>query len=378
LQRYHEVKGLAFADPASESRKVELSGPSVCAAIEVFGEPRSKVEAAVWSLLSRIPYRSAKFEDGDFRKRLREIVTAESFDLVWVHFLNMLPFLRDSAVRKKLREATVVLDQHNDMERFWAPNRSHGNYLKRLWAQWNIRQVRDLREKALHLCDVILSVSEEDAQKTREVAPSDVPVWAVPNGVDLDQFDFGCSLSGQGTQDRVLFVGSMDVEMNIDAVTWFVQKILPQIRERIPNAIFEIVGRSPTSDVQALGRQDGVHVTGRVDDLQPYYDRAATAVVPSRLGGGTKLKVPEAMAAGVPVVATSTGAQGLDVKDGKHLLIANEADAFADAVVSLLENPEHRTELAQAARDRVENQYSWSGIYDDAITRVEEMMSRVN
>nr|WP_259115017.1 glycosyltransferase family 4 protein [Salinibacter ruber] len=378
LLQCHEVQGLSFADPSSVSKNGGQPESPVCSAVQAVGRARSQVKATIWSLWSRIPYRSAKFQDPVFQTHLRKIVRTGEFDLVWVHFLNMLPFLQDSTLRRELGETTVILDQHNDMERFWAPNKGHGTYLKRMWAQWNIRQVRQLREKVLHLCDAILSVSEEDAKRTREAAPSDVPVWVVPNGVDLSQFAFGGLSKGGSQSDHILFVGSMDVEMNIDAVTWFAQEILPQIRERVSDATFDIVGRSPTSEVQALGRRDGVHVTGRVDDLQPYYDRASVAVVPSRLGGGTKLKVPEAMAAGVPVVATSTGAQGLDVEDGKHLLIANKAETFANAVVSLLKDPEHRLLLIKTARDLVETRYSWSGIYDDAIARVEALMSRVN
>ncbi len=378
LQKYKNVVGIGFVDSDFKREIDKRIHSSVCKNMEAVGEPRSRIGAVIWSLLSRMPYRCAKFEDPDFRNRLREILTEESFDLVWVHFLNMLPFLQDSALRRELGETTVILDQHNDMERFWAPNKGHGPHLRRLWAQWNIRQVRQLREQVLHLCDAILSVSEEDAKRTREVAPSGVPVWVVPNGVDVDQFESGGLSKGASQSGHILFVGSMDVEMNIDAVTWFAQEILPQIQERVSGATFNIVGRSPTSEVQALGRRSGVRVTGRVDDLQPYYDRASVAVVPSRLGGGTKLKVPEAMAAGVPIVATSTGAQGLDVEDGKHLLIANEPEAFGSAVVSLLENPEHRARLIQAARHRVENRYSWSGIYDDAIARVGALMSRVN
>jgi len=378
LLQYHEVQGLAFADPSFQTKNGEPARSSVCTSIEAVGQPRSRIGAATWSLLSRVPYRSAKFEHPNFQKRLREIVTAVSFDLVWVHFLNMLPFLRDSTIRREIGDATVVLDQHNDMERFWGPDRRHGAYLKRLWAKWNIGQVRQLRKDVLPLCDVILSVSEEDAVKTREVAPSDVPVWVVPNGVDLDQFEFENSTSRRGALDRILFVGSMDVEMNVDAVTWFAEEILPRIRGRVPGVVFDIVGRSPTSGVQKLGRQDGVHVTGRVDDLQPYYNRASVAVIPSRLGGGTKLKVPEAMAAGVPVVATSIGAQGLAVEDEKHILIANEEGRFADAVVSLLENSKQRIQLVQAARNRVEDRYSWSGIYDDVIVRIEETSAHMN
>lgn len=376
LIRRHKVGGLAFSEPGSQTGNGELADSAVSRAVEIIGEARTQWSAVFYSLLSQIPYRSAKFGDSRFRERLRELVSKHSFDLVWVHFLNMLSFLDDSSILDELDGATVVLDQHNDMERFWAPNQSHGTILKRFWAQWNISRIREHREDVLPMCDVILSVSQEDASSTRKLAPSDVPVWVVPNGVDVEHFEYERRKEQESTSNRILFVGSMDVEMNVDAVTWFVQAIFPEIRKSVPDATFVIVGRSPTSDVRAFGENEGVEVTGRVDDLRPYYERADVAIVPSRLGGGTKLKVPEAMAVGVPVVATSKGAQGLEIEDKKHLLIADSEEKFANAVVSLFENPDKASCLATAARERVEEKYSWTGIYDGVLDRIEHRMLR--
>ena len=170
---------------------------------------------------------------------------------------------------------------------------------------------------------------------------------------------------------RLLFVGSMDVKMNIDAVTWFAREIYPQIRAHIPDAEFQIVGRNPASEVRALDQQEGIDVTGGVERVRPYYERAGVAVVPLRRGGGTKLKVPEAMAARVPVVATSVGAQGLNIEDGVHLRIADEAGLFAEAVTELMVDREEAQQLVRAAYDRVEQQYSWTGIYDGVMERIE-------
>jgi glycosyltransferase involved in cell wall biosynthesis len=168
----------------------------------------------------------------------------------------------------------------------------------------------------------------------------------------------------------------MDVTMNIDAVTWFAREIFPQIRQTVPNAEFQIVGRNPSSEVLALDREEGIEVTGRVDEVRDFYENAAVAVVPLRRGGGTKLKVPEAMAARVPVVATSVGAQGLEIEDGVHLQVADEADAFAEATSRLLTHRDEARQITRAAYDRVKERYSWSSIYDDAIRRIEERVAR--
>jgi len=285
----------------------------------------------------------------------------------------MLRFFQEPDLWDAMRDVPIVLDQHNDVERVWQRNRQQGGIAEQLFARWNIDQIRDLRSWALPRCDVILSVSEEDAEATRKRVEN-TPIWVAPNGVDLDRFR---SHGGADSpSSRLLFVGSMDVKMNIDAVTWFAREIYPQIREHIPDAEFQIVGRNPASEVRALDQQEGIDVTGGVERVRPYYERAGVAVVPLRRGGGTKLKVPEAMAARVPVVATSVGAQGLNVEDGVHLRIADEAGPFAEAVMELMVDREEARRLVQAAYERVEQQYSWAGIYDDVIERIEEEVVR--
>lgn len=374
LRQSHEIHGLALNDPSSPARYGETTDEAVCETIEAVGSPRDSLNAAIWSVINQTTYRSSKFMDTRFRARLQDIVTRYTYDVVWVHFLNMMEYLRTPRMISELEDTPIVLDQHNDFEQYWGTYQKQGSLPRRIWAQWNTLRVRALREDALPICDIVISVSEEDAESTRKIAPESLPVWIAPNGVDAKYFTpKNASLKDSGP-NRLVYVGSMDVSMNVDAVTWFVENILPEIQDQAPEVVFDIVGRNPTAEVQALSRYKGVRVTGRVEDVKPFYEEATIAVVPSRLGGGTKLKVTEAMATGVPVVATPTGAQGLDVEDGKHILIANEAQTFADAVVSLLENPEQRGRLIQAARGRVEDRYSWSSIYDDAISRVEEMV----
>jgi len=372
LQRKYTVQGLSFSDAnSSKSALLQHGGKEdpVCRLMESKGSPRSASASALHSILGQTTYRGAKFDGTGFRDRIREILTTEDFDLLWVHFLNMLRFFRDPQLWAEVDDIPIVLDQHNDVERVWARNQLQGGVLEQLFARWNITQIRDLRSWALPRCDVILSVSEEDAEAMRERVDT-TPVWVAPNGVDLDRFS---SDSGTvSTPPRLLFVGSMDVKMNIDAVTWFAREIYPQIREHIPDAEFQIVGRNPASEVRALDQQEGIDVTGGVERVRPYYERAGVAVVPLRRGGGTKLKVPEAMAARVPVVATSVGAQGLNVEDGVHLRIADEAGPFAEAVMELMVDREEARRLVQAAYERVEQQYSWAGIYDDVIERIEE------
>jgi glycosyltransferase involved in cell wall biosynthesis len=155
----------------------------------------------------------------------------------------------------------------------------------------------------------------------------------------------------------------MDYFPNVDAVTWFCNSILPRIRSAVPEATFLIVGRNPTPTVRALERLSGVEVTGTVPDVRPFLARAALAVAPLRMGRGVQNKVLEAMAAGLPVVATPKAHEGITAVAGRDLFVEAEPDAFAERVVMLLGDSTARSEVGRLARRFVEKEYSWETAY---------------
>jgi glycosyltransferase involved in cell wall biosynthesis len=161
----------------------------------------------------------------------------------------------------------------------------------------------------------------------------------------------------------LVFVGSMDWMPNIDAMRYFASDILPLIRKGRPNCRIAIAGRKPGSAIQDLGRRDpNIIVTGTVPDVRPYLWGSTVCVVPLRVGGGTRLKIFEAMAAKLPVVSTSIGAEGLPVEDGAHILIADSAELFAQRCLELLNDAEKREELAGRAWQLVSSRFSWEAI----------------
>jgi polysaccharide biosynthesis protein PslH len=192
----------------------------------------------------------------------------------------------------------------------------------------------------------------------RELAPG-VPTTVVPNGVDLDRVRPPGSQPTPPERSGAVFVGKMDYRPNVDAVEWFVGEVLPRIRIELPEFDLTVVGAPVAPAVRALGRSPWVRVTGPVADPLPFLHRAAVAVVPVRARSGSRLKVLEALAAGTPVVSTPAGAEGLDVTDGEHLLLARDAAAFATAVVGLCRDGGRRDRLAGAGRQRVEARYGW-------------------
>jgi len=337
--------------------------------VPVKNRPRPK--AALKSLISRKPYRVAKFESQKFRQAVAQTLQ-KNYDILWVHFMETLAYVPQSYTRKK--RLLLVLDQHNADERFWETYAREGWLWTRLFAKINLWQLRKFQTFALKRVDVIMSTSKEDADFTRTRLPNPATqVWVVPNGVDTESF---CLPDTAERKNRIIFCGTMDVLMNIDAVEWFACQIFPKIRKTVPDAEFWIVGRDPVPRVKALGSLPGVRVTGRVEDIRPYYTKAKVAVAPFRYGGGTKIKVLEAMALGVPVVATSVGCQGIKVTPGKHLFKEDNEESFAQRVVILMQDKNLRLKMTTEARRLVEERYSWHAIMDDTIRRLEQMVSK--
>ena len=183
----------------------------------------------------------------------------------------------------------------------------------------------------------------------------------VENGVDTAHYA-NLGQTPSTTKPNLIFVGSMDYHANIDAAIWFATELWPSIRADHPDLQFKIVGRAPSKKVQALAEVPGVIVTGGVPDVRPFYRDALAAVVPLRVGGGTRLKILESMAAGVPVVSTTLGAEGLEATPGMEIVIADTAEAFRTAVSRLIAGPSSRAQLARAASARVVATYDWSAI----------------
>jgi glycosyltransferase involved in cell wall biosynthesis len=187
----------------------------------------------------------------------------------------------------------------------------------------------------------------------------------VPNGVDMDYYTAPVSplgaKEGPGASDLV-FTAKMDFRPNVDAVLWFAQEVLPLIRRESPETRFWVVGKDPHPRLAVLAGDPGIRLTGWVDDVRPYIAAAAVYLVPLRIGGGTRLKVLEAMAMGKAIVSTTLGCEGFDLVPGQELAIADTPAAFASTVLTLLRDPEHRARLGDAARRFAGARYDWRSI----------------
>ena len=207
----------------------------------------------------------------------------------------------------------------------------------------------------------IIAVSAKDATTMHELFGVS-GVQHTPTGVDIDYF---APQPAQAAADLV-FVGSMDWMPNIDGIGWFCSEILPLLRKRHPECSLAVAGRAPTAGIQALGEADRrIHITGTVPEIRPWLWGSRVSIVPLRVGGGTRLKIYEAMAAGVPVVSTTIGAEGLDYTDGEDILIADSPESFAEACSRLLADTDLAARIAANARQLVASRFSWDTVVVD-------------
>lgn len=215
--------------------------------------------------------------------------------------------------------------------------------------------------RALRRFACLTAVSEEEAGAVRRVVGGETPpVVVVPNGVNTASYR---RTSGRGVPGRLLYNGALAYGPNLDAVRWFADEILPRIVRGVPEAHLVVTGRCENLPIEDLRANPRVHLTGFLPDLRPTLDEAVACVVPLRSGGGTRLKILEAWAAELPVIATGVGAAGLDARDGEHLLLADTPENLADAAIRLLREPERiGTPLARRARGLAEQRYDWSAI----------------
>lgn len=324
------------------------------------------VRALARSWLSRYPVDLWKWRVAAVSRFVNARLSAGDVDVVVADFLFAMPNMPAA------RRVPLVFFAHNVEHLIW---QRLCEVEPRLWRrlllaiEW--RKLRRCEFAACRHADLTLAVSPEDRDRLAAGAPG-ARVVAVPTGVDTSFFRPAGTPEVPG---RLVFSGSMDWYPNEDAVVYFTQTILPLIRLARPDVSFTIVGRNPSAAVRALADVPGVHVTGTIDDVRPDIDAAALYIVPLRVGGGTRLKIFEALAMAKAVLSTTIGAEGLGLVPGAHVAIADDPDAFAQQAIALLNDPAGRLRLGAEGRRLVEERYGWSQVAREFDARVCEVVT---
>lgn len=316
---------------------------------------KPKIFALIQWIFSLKPYRHVKFSNRKFKKTFNHILKNNNFDVIFCNFLDMAQYFKD--IDNLQKKFLLIIDQHNVDESWYEKFIRMDSFLFRLFGKENIRRLKKQQKKDYRYFDICLSVSKKDANITKNILDKNMQVVVAPNGVDLNFFSSEEHLSDK----TLLFCGSMDTIMNQDAVLYFCNKIFPIVKSKVPNVRFIVVGRNPPLRIKKLYSKD-IHITGTVDDVRPFYNKASVVVAPFRLGAGTKLKILEAMAMKVPIVSTSIGCQGIEVENGKHVWIADDELEFAEKIINIIQNKIEITNIIEEAYSLVAKRYEWKNI----------------
>jgi sugar transferase (PEP-CTERM/EpsH1 system associated) len=365
LAQRHQIALLSFRAPDQQADlPSELAGVARVTAVKTPG--RTAAQRLLGILTTRRPDMALRLVSDGYRQALERLLEANTFDVAHVEGIEMAPYL-DSLERASPRPL-IVLDDHNceyvlQRRVFLADLRTPARWPAALYSLLQWLRLRRYESQACRRADRVLAVSDADAEALLQLARG-LDITVVPNGVDTRYYRPGAAdvERGTGTVPELVFTGTMDFRPNVDGVLWFARRILPLVRKRIQDVHFTVVGQRPHSRLRKLAANPHVTLTGHVPDVRPFISRATVYVAPLRSGGGTRLKLLEAMAMGKAIVATTMAAQGFPVSDGRELLLADEADSYAAAIVTLLTQPERRRELGRAGRAFAERGYDWSSI----------------
>ena len=363
LRKRHELTYLCLRTPADSDESVALASDYCHELIPVPHAVKNKrglrfyAEVAGNTLFGKYPFLASKYVSRESIAHLSRLIAGGKFDLLICDYLAPMGNLLELPERPAL---PVMLFQHNvESVIFKRHAEAAVNPIKRALYLRQWKAVERMEQQAAAFVDAQVSVSDADTELFQKMGMTNV-LGAVPTGVDCEFFQ---PPKTPPQRPVLAFLGSMDWDANQDAVRWFTTEVLPRIRARVPQAEFLGIGRNPPASLRALAESDPlIRLTGTVPDVRPHMAEAAAMVLPLRVGGGTRIKVYEAMAMGTPVISTTIGAEGLDYTHGKNILIADTVEAFANETIALLTNPARAAEIAAAARRHVAENYSWGSV----------------
>jgi len=370
----HEVSILSFTTTDQWTQESLEASRAFCKKVTTLSDldartVSEKRRQQLRSLLSLNSYEHLQVKRrGDFQRKIDEHLAGDEYDVVQVEFANMAAY----RYARRGRRPLLVLDEHNieyDLQRRTAGS-AEGKFRK-VYNSLNWRKLGREEKAAWRRFDGVVLTSARDAQLLAEVSQG-VRSAVVPNGVNVEQFQ---PAPAAPEPDQLLFFGANNYFPNHDALIYFIDEILPLVVQRRPNVKLSIVG--PGAQPSVVARQ-GRHVelVGFVDDVMPYLDRASVVVVPLRIGGGTRLKIVEAMAKSKAIVSTSIGAEGIDVTHDRNALLADSPQAFADQVVRALSEPDLARRLGEQARKLAEERYAWTAVVGKLVQFYEQIAGK--
>jgi glycosyltransferase involved in cell wall biosynthesis len=358
LAQSAEITYLYFIDPGSSP--LTLSDLPFCR--EVIGVPKPSPYGAVktaMGIAGRWPLPILNYTSPEMSTAVSRVLDAGDFDIVHLDSIHMIRYAQAALQRKPGMRA--IYNWHNiESEAMHRYSATTASLARRWYAAQTARKLEALESDILKTAFGHIVCSARERDKLLRIAPG-ARIEVVENGVDTRYFAERVQPQPGGTRRQIVFVGAMDYFPNSEAAIFFANNVWPRMKRALGVMEVTIVGANPGPAVLALSKHWGVNVTGMVPDVRPYYRGALAAIVPLRTGAGTRLKILEAMAAGVPVISTPLGAEGLEVTDGENILLVapDDIEGWIDGVASVAESPELSEKLIAAGQHLVRTRYDW-------------------
>jgi polysaccharide biosynthesis protein PslH len=358
LAKRHDISYLCFGRSDNpELKQFESAGIHV-ELVEPLGERRgaSLYASLLVNLLSPYPYSVSKQHVKRFERRLKQLIAEGGFDLV--HCEGTLP----ARYLESLTGIPRVVGTHNIESQIWFRRAQHSRtWFSRLFFTNQANKMKRFERRLLAKMERTTGVTQHDVQQLRDWGARAADL--VPNGADIKTYQ---PAFDEGRSSELLFLASLDWFPNSDALRYFVSEIFPLITGLRPDVMLRIVGRRPPESLKKFAARNlRVELVGEVVDVRPYLERAGVVVVPLRIGGGSRLKILEALAVAKAVVSTSVGAEGLDLVSGEHFTIADAPSEFAKRTVELMQSVEERHRFGHNGREAVSRQYDWDQIIEN-------------
>jgi sugar transferase (PEP-CTERM/EpsH1 system associated) len=359
----HRVSLVCFLEGGQDPRWVKEVEP-FCKRVEIV--PLRKLRAYLSCLLSlfgRTPFQVRYYSDPTMHHTVRRLIDETRPHLLYAHTIRMGQYIvpYNAYARVLAMQVSMTLNYHRLAQH--APG-----FFSKIFYLAEYRKLRKFEAAFARRFDRALLISKHDLNAIEQKTPLH-NVFFNPHGVDFTHFSPDTSV--QKEPNTLIFTGNMGYPPNVDAALYFCREILPLVRRQVPDIKLYIVGADPTPEIESLGRDPFVEVTGRVPDLRVYMNRVEVGIDPLRVGAGLQNKVLEGMAMELPMVITSVANEGIQAVDKENVLIADSPGHFADRIVTLLPDPSQRIRLGTAARDFVVDNWSWEEHFSD----LEEMFS---
>ena len=384
LRNYHIIRGLAErhsvtllsfleAHQTADQAAIDPLWQLCTAVVTVAAPARGPRRRLAQLLTTRRPDMAHRLASPTFAAQLRRLLGENRFDIVQIEGIELAQAIK--LIRIASMESRIVFDNHNAETELQRRNlatdlASPARWPAAVYSWVQVGRLRRFESWACRESDWITAVSEADRRYLQALVPDlPTPISVIPNCIDVSEYE-SCQLSTSSSENDteekadspyvydLVFSGKMDYRPNVDAVLWFADAVWPLIRRQRPATTWAIVGQKPHRRLARLQAVPGITVTGWVESVRPYLTGAGVYVLPFRIGSGTRLKLIEAMAAGKAIVSTSVGAEGFPVQPNRHLFLAENAHEMAAAILRLLDQPEERRRLGEAARC-LACQYDW-------------------